>query len=59
MAQFMVAALEGAVLMSKVTKEIGVMEDCVAQLKAHLGLYRVSQPVSVSHIHLPIKKEER
>lgn len=47
MAQFMVAALEGAMLMSKVTKEIEVMEECVAQLKEHLGLYRAPRPLSV------------
>ncbi len=39
-AQFLVAALEGAILMSKLTKEIQVMEQCVAELKAHLALYR-------------------
>ncbi len=41
-AQFIVAALEGAILMSKVTKQIEVMEQCVAELKTHLTLYRVS-----------------
>ncbi len=41
-AQFIVATLEGAILMSKVTKRIGVMEECVAELKTHLALYRVS-----------------
>ncbi len=43
-AQFLVAALEGAILMSKVTKEIQVMEQCVAELKAHLALYRAPEP---------------
>jgi TetR/AcrR family transcriptional repressor of nem operon len=38
-AQFIVAALEGAILMAKVTKDIRVMEQCVAELKAHLGHY--------------------
>jgi len=38
-AQFIVAALEGAILMSKVTKEIQVMEQCVAELKAHLLMF--------------------
>jgi TetR/AcrR family transcriptional repressor of nem operon len=37
--QFIVAALEGAILMAKVTKDIRVMEQCVAELKAHLGHY--------------------
>jgi TetR/AcrR family transcriptional repressor of nem operon len=38
-AEFLVAALEGAILMAKVSKEITVMEKCVAELKAHLRLY--------------------
>ena len=38
-AQFLVAALEGAILMSKVTRDIGVMENCVDELKRHLTLY--------------------
>jgi TetR/AcrR family transcriptional regulator, transcriptional repressor for nem operon len=38
-AQFLVAALEGAILMTKVTKEIGVMEECVSELKRYLSLY--------------------
>jgi TetR/AcrR family transcriptional repressor of nem operon len=38
-AQFLVAGLEGAILMAKVTKEIGVMEDCVGELKRYLSLY--------------------
>jgi TetR/AcrR family transcriptional regulator, transcriptional repressor for nem operon len=38
-AQFLVAALEGAILMTKVTKEIGVMEECVGELKRYLSLY--------------------
>jgi len=38
-AQFLVAALEGAILMTKVTKDIAVMEKCVAELKHHLTLY--------------------
>ncbi len=41
-AQFLVAALEGAILMSKVTKDIVVMEKCVAELKHHLVLYTSS-----------------
>jgi TetR/AcrR family transcriptional repressor of nem operon len=39
LAQFVVAALEGAILLSKVTKDIAVMEQCVAHLKRHLTLY--------------------
>jgi len=38
-AYFLVAALEGAILMSKVTKDIAVMEQCVSELKRHLTLY--------------------
>ena len=38
-AQFLVASLEGAILMAKVSKDIGVMEQCVAEMKRYLGLY--------------------
>jgi TetR/AcrR family transcriptional repressor of nem operon len=38
-AQFLVASLEGAILMTKLTKDIGVMEQCVAELKQYLSLY--------------------
>lgn len=38
LAQFLVAALEGAILLSKVTKDIQIMERCVEQLKQHLAL---------------------
>jgi TetR/AcrR family transcriptional repressor of nem operon len=38
-AGFVVAALEGAILMAKVTKDISVMEKSVAELKRHLTLY--------------------
>ena len=38
-AHFLVASLEGAILMSKVTKDITVMEQCVNELKRHLTLY--------------------
>ena len=40
-AQFVVASLEGAMLLSKVTKEIGVMEQCVSELKRYLGTFEV------------------
>ncbi len=39
-AQFLVAGLEGAILLSKVTRDITVMERCVEELKRHLTLYR-------------------
>jgi TetR/AcrR family transcriptional repressor of nem operon len=38
-AQFLVASLEGAILMTKVTKDIGVMEQCVTEMKHYLSLY--------------------
>jgi TetR/AcrR family transcriptional repressor of nem operon len=39
LAQFIVAALEGAILLTKVTKDISVMEQCVEHLKQHMTLY--------------------
>ena len=39
LAQFLVAALEGAILLTKVTKDIQIMERCVEQLKQHVALY--------------------
>ena len=42
LAQFLVAALEGAILLTKVTKDIAIMERCVEQLKQHLALYTVN-----------------
>jgi TetR/AcrR family transcriptional regulator, transcriptional repressor for nem operon len=38
---FLVAGLEGAILLSKVSKDIGVMEQCVTELKRYLTLYEV------------------
>jgi hypothetical protein len=43
LAQFVVAALEGAILLTKVTKDIAVMEQCVQHLKHHLTLYTTSR----------------
>jgi TetR/AcrR family transcriptional regulator, transcriptional repressor for nem operon len=40
-AQFLVASLEGAILLAKVTKDISVMEKCVGELKQHLTLYTI------------------
>jgi TetR/AcrR family transcriptional repressor of nem operon len=40
-AHFLVAGLEGAILLSKVSKDIGVMEQCVGELKRYLTLYEV------------------
>ncbi len=41
-AQFAVAALEGGILLTKVTKDISVMEQCIEHLKQHLTLYATS-----------------
>jgi TetR/AcrR family transcriptional repressor of nem operon len=38
---FLVAGLEGAMLLSKVSKDIVVMEQCVIELKRYLTLYEV------------------
>jgi TetR/AcrR family transcriptional regulator, transcriptional repressor for nem operon len=38
-AHFVVASLEGAILMAKVTKDIRVMEQCVEELKRYLAIY--------------------
>lgn len=38
---FLVAGLEGAMLLSKVSKDITVMEQCVIELKRYLTLYEV------------------
>jgi len=42
LAQFLVAALEGAILLTKVTKDIGIMERCVEHLKQHLTLHTIT-----------------
>jgi TetR/AcrR family transcriptional repressor of nem operon len=49
-ASFIVAALEGAILMSKVTKEIQVLERCVHELKQHLTLYSRQQANDFSRV---------
>jgi TetR/AcrR family transcriptional repressor of nem operon len=41
-AHFLVASLEGAILMTKVAKEITVMEQCVGELKRYLSLYEAA-----------------
>lgn len=40
-ASFVVAVLEGAILLAKVSKDIRVMEQCVAELKRYLALHEV------------------
>jgi len=42
-AQFIVASLEGAILMTKLTKDIAVMERCVEELGQYLTLYEVTR----------------
>jgi TetR/AcrR family transcriptional repressor of nem operon len=39
-AHFLVASLEGAILMAKLTKDIRVMEQCVEELKRYLAMYQ-------------------
>jgi len=41
LAEFLVAALEGGILLTKVSKDIGIMERCVGQLKQHLTLFTI------------------
>ncbi|PYN80506.1 MAG: TetR family transcriptional regulator [Candidatus Rokuibacteriota bacterium] len=38
-AGFLVASLEGAILLTKLTKDITVMEQCVAEMKRYLSLF--------------------
>jgi len=40
-ARFVVASLEGAILLTKLSKDIGVMEQCVGELKRYLAAYEV------------------
>lgn len=49
-AEFIVAALEGAILLAKVARDIAVLERCVAELKRHLTLYsaRAAEASAVS-----------
>ncbi len=41
-ARFLVASLEGAILLTKLSKDIGVMEQCVGELKRYLAAYEVT-----------------
>jgi TetR/AcrR family transcriptional repressor of nem operon len=41
--QFLVASLEGAILLAKVTKDIGTMERSVVEMKRYLAGYEVSR----------------
>lgn len=40
-AHFLVASVEGAILMTKLTKDIAVMEQCVTETKRYLASYEV------------------
>ena len=42
-AQFLVASLEGAMLMTKLTKDIAVMDQCVGEMKRYLALYETAR----------------
>jgi TetR/AcrR family transcriptional regulator, transcriptional repressor for nem operon len=44
LARFLVAGIEGAILLAKVKKDIQVMEHCVTELRRHLALYRPDGP---------------
>jgi TetR/AcrR family transcriptional regulator, transcriptional repressor for nem operon len=41
-AQFLVAAVEGSMLLAKVARDVSVMERCTEELKRHLALYAVA-----------------
>jgi TetR/AcrR family transcriptional repressor of nem operon len=41
LARFIVASLEGSILLAKVSKDIRVMEQCVSELKRYLSLHEV------------------
>jgi TetR/AcrR family transcriptional repressor of nem operon len=59
LAQFLVAALEGAILLTKVTKDIGIMERCVEQLKHHLTLYTMAVESTPGAWELPAPRRTR
>jgi TetR/AcrR family transcriptional repressor of nem operon len=40
LARFLVAGIEGAILLAKVQKDIRILEHCVTELRRHLALYR-------------------
>jgi TetR/AcrR family transcriptional regulator, transcriptional repressor for nem operon len=40
-ARFLVASLEGAILLTKLSKDIGVMDQCMGELKRYLAAYEV------------------
>jgi TetR/AcrR family transcriptional repressor of nem operon len=40
LARFLVAGVEGAILLTKVEKDIGILEACLGELRRHVALYR-------------------
>src|SRR5205814_737878 len=41
LAHVLVAGLEGAILLTKLTKDIAVMEQCVGEMKRYLSIYEL------------------
>lgn len=41
-AHFLVASIEGALLMTKLSKDLGALEQCVEEIKRYLALYEVA-----------------
>jgi len=39
LAQFVIAGVEGAILLSKVKKDIKILENCCKELKKHVRMY--------------------
>src|SRR3990172_1076960 len=46
LADFLVASLEGAILLTKVSKDIAVMEQCVGEMKHYLAQYEAGRGAS-------------
>src|SRR3990170_8779346 len=46
LADFLVASLEGAILLTKVSKDIAVMEQCVGEMKHYLAQYEAGRRAS-------------
>ncbi|HSE95069.1 MAG TPA: TetR family transcriptional regulator C-terminal domain-containing protein [Methylomirabilota bacterium] len=46
LARFLVAGLEGGILLAKVQRDVRVLEVCVTELRRHLELYRVGREVT-------------
>ena len=50
LAGFLVAGIEGAILLTKVQKDIRVMEHCVVELRRHLALYRGEEQAVLTRV---------